>query len=386
MGTVLYLDAEQKPSGQPMKVPGICRYCATRGWQVATVYREPDHPRSLRERLPALLASHKPVGCIVESCWGDSLLPPSLFAGIPVVYIDYQGRPSLRRHGAGVVVCDNEAAVNMAFRELSVGLPPCYAAIPGVRMAPWSGIRIRHFRALCRKAGKPCHVFPGRRGESRAERCERLGVWVKTLPRSCAIFGANDLAACDAVRALAANGLSVPRDATVVGIDGRNPALDPLEEQVTTIRLDFEHAGHLAARMLGEPEAFPSERQVFGPLMALRRKSTTGRGRREPRIAEAVAMIRAEACAGLTAAVLAARFRGNRNHFEQRFREATGHSVLDEILHVRLEGVLSYLARRDMPISAIAAFCGFGSDIELRRLFRRRFGTSMRQWRKEHAR
>lgn len=116
--------------------------------------------------------------------------------------------------------------------------------------------------------------------------------------------------------------------------------------------------------------------------MVDRRKSTRGYGRREPRIMEAVEMIRREACDGLTAEALAKRFRGTRRLFDMRFREAMGHPPLDEIIHVRLERVLELLAQPDFPISAIADFSGFSSERELQKLFRSRFKTSMRDWRK----
>jgi transcriptional regulator GlxA family with amidase domain len=119
--------------------------------------------------------------------------------------------------------------------------------------------------------------------------------------------------------------------------------------------------------------------------MVVRRESTRGRGRREPFVLEAAEAIRREACDGLSAAALAVRFPVSRKHFERRFREATGHSVLDEILNVRLEQVQAYLLRRDVAIDAIAGFCGFGSEIELRRLFRRRFGMSMSEWRARNS-
>ncbi len=124
----------------------------------------------------------------------------------------------------------------------------------------------------------------------------------------------------------------------------------------------------------------------IGPLMVLRRKSTSGRGRHEPRILKAVEMIRAEACDGLTAAKLAARFDCSRRLFNMRFREATGHSVLDEILHVRLEKAFTLLAKTDTPIGAIPDFCGFRSYWALDFLFRTRFGMSMREWRKRNSR
>ena len=100
---------------------------------------------------------------------------------------------------------------------------------------------------------------------------------------------------------------------------------------------------------------------------------------------EAVEVIRRDACTGLTAAALIRRFTCSRRLFEIRFREAMGHSVLDEILHVRLAHAQTLLMRRDIPIGSIAELCGFHTQIELRKLFRSRFRTSLRKWRKDHA-
>ncbi|MBQ7190068.1 MAG: helix-turn-helix transcriptional regulator, partial [Kiritimatiellae bacterium] len=123
---------------------------------------------------------------------------------------------------------------------------------------------------------------------------------------------------------------------------------------------------------------------TIGPLLVVRRESTGGSGRREPYITRAVEIIRREACEGLTAAGLAARMPGSRRLLEMRFREAMGHSILDEIMHVRLEKVETLLAGTDTAIGAIADFCGFGSEVELRQLFRARTGMSMREWRKRN--
>ncbi len=121
---------------------------------------------------------------------------------------------------------------------------------------------------------------------------------------------------------------------------------------------------------------------LYGPLLVIRRRSTGGRGRREPWVLDAVEAIRREACGGLTAAALAKRFRCSRWLLEKRFREAMGHSILDEIQHVRLQRVQTLLEHTQTAIGAIAGLCGFGSEIELRHLFRRRTGMSMREWRK----
>ena len=62
-----------------------------------------------------------------------------------------------------------------------------------------------------------------------------------------------------------------------------------------------------------------------------------------------------------------------------------GHSVLDEILNVRLEKVFTLLSQTDTPIGAIADFCGFRSAIALKWIFRKRTGMSMREWRARNS-
>ena len=69
----------------------------------------------------------------------------------------------------------------------------------------------------------------------------------------------------------------------------------------------------------------------------------------------------------------------------RRYAGAVGHSVQDEIEHVRMERVFTLLRDTKTPISAVAALCGWRSDIALRWLFRRRTGMSMRQWRRENT-
>jgi len=222
----------------------------------------------------------------------------------------------------------------------------------------------------------------------------RLTEWAAALPNNVAIFAANDFTAVEMAIALHSRHRHIPKTATLVGVDGSPERHDIPTSPVpiTSVNVNFESAGFLAARVLAETlaargagERLETRTALFGPLMVERRESTRGRGRRERFILEAAETIRREACDGLTAAGLAARFPVSRKHFERRFREATGHSVLDEILHIRLEQVTAYLLRRDIAIDAIAGLCGFGSEIELRRLFRRRFGMSMSEWRARNA-
>ena len=383
--TILYINYHADEEKHRRKLAGIRRFARMREWAVTSVPPDESHPSCIR----SLLSRLHPAGCIVEYSRPRKALAPPLFAGVPVVWLDPSAPLTWR--GAATVVCDNAAVARTAFRELSSGLPSCYAAVPSHGMQHWSTERIDAFRALCDEAGVPCHVFPGivvRPGhvdDDLVRRRRRLAEWIATLPPRCAVFTANDYSAQDVAIAAREIGRSIPRELSLLGADGwMDDTGTGILPRVSSIQLDFELAGFVAARLLAEAMTDGDSTAAFGPLCVLRRDSTRGRGRREPLILEAVEIIRREATSGLTAAQLAARVPGSRKHFERRFREAMGHSVLDEILHVRLQAVMDLLSQPEPPIGAIADFCGFGSQVELRIVFRSRTGMSMRQWRKVH--
>ena len=236
----------------------------------------------------------------------------------------------------------------------------------------------------------------------------RLRPWVAALPPHTAIYAVNDAIARLVADAALAEGLRIPRDLTLLGTDNDPAFCETASPSLSSIQLDFERMGYLAAKMIGvmlgnlSREATLRPRSghlsgvaalnsaggnvtTVGPMLAMRRESTGGLGRREPHVIKAVEIIRGEACDGLTVAKLASRLPGSRSLLDIRFREAMGHSVFDEILQVRLERVFDLLRQQGTPISAIADLSGFGSLRALDKLFRSRFGCSLRAWRKRYA-
>ena len=221
--------------------------------------------------------------------------------------------------------------------------------------------------------------------------------------------------------AASAAGRAIPQDLTLIGVDN-NPAIcEGAAPTITSIQLDHERAGYAAAKAAGHATrdkrqatcgnarvspacpvshvacrsfsacrlsrvASPASPLLVSPLLAVRRESTCGSGRREPHILAAVEMIRREACYGLTAQDVIDRAPGSKSLFNLRFREAMGHSVHDEIEYVRFEKVFTLLAQTDTAIGAIADMCGYRSNIALHKAFRLRTGKSMSVWRAQNRR
>ena len=380
--TILYVDYSPGLEGDRLRLDGLRRYADGRGWRVETLEHGVCSALALRKALSRL----RPVGCAAE-CWCPGTAQrPALFGRIPVVYFSPPDRPGWR--AARGVVCDEKAVARMAFEELSAGNPSSYAVLSCWKRERWVRERIDAFRECCRAAGARCRVsyFTARSAAECPMRFRCMVPWAASLPPHCAVFAVNDCCARCAAKALARAGRAFPLTATLVGADGVEPPLIDrnLAAEVSSVRLDFELAGYLAAKAIGsfaDGGGRPSA-STFPPLLVDRRKSTRGYGRREPRIVEATEMIRREACDGLTAARLAARFPGTRRLFDMRFREAMGHSALDEILNVRMERAMELLARTDIPIASVAHFSGFRTELAFWKVFRRRTGTSPLAFRK----
>ena len=378
--TILYVDCNFVSGIDRKRLDGLRRYAAARKWRVETLEHKDCSPAALREAL----AKYRPIGCAAECCYPDTLLRPALFGGVPVVYFDPPDRPAWR--GVRAVSCDEAAVAKMAFRELSSTSPPAYAVVSHWKTDRWVRERIDAFRDCCRAAGTDCTVsyFPFKCDAEFEDCVGRMVQWVSALPRRCAVFAVNDQCAIAVAKAMAEAGRSFPRTMTLVGADGvwQPPWFEELAETISSVRLDFELAGFRAAQLLGGKVSSPhGGAESFPPLMVDRRKSTRGYGRREPRLLEAMEMIRREACEGLTVAKLAQRFPGTRRLFEIRFREAAGHTALDEIINVRLDKAMELLAHTDMPVTAISHFCGFNTRLDFWKVFRRRTGMSPLQFR-----
>ncbi len=363
--------------GQELKLAGIRRYCATRGWDVETVSRQSFST----DALPEMLRLRRPAGCVVEGINNEDVPPPRLFGKVPVAYLEC---PPEAAGDAPDILVDDDAIAREALRELSAGRPSCYAAVGSFRRQWWSARRIRAFsRAVAAETGHRCVAFPfSDVPESFEEYLCRLSRWIAALPVNCAVFAASDMIALRIVEVAGSVGRAIPGNLTLLSVNNHPEICEASTPPLSSIQLDLERMGFLAAQALCEAGAARRLRRVVGPLLAVRRKSTSGRGRHEKFIIDAVAAIRREAGRGLTAGALAARYPVSRRLFEMRFREATGHSVLDEIMHVRLEAVQAMLARSDIPIGAIADFCGFTSYLAMQKAFRKRTGLTLGEWRR----
>lgn len=82
---------------------------------------------------------------------------------------------------------------------------------------------------------------------------------------------------------------------------------------------------------------------------------------------------------------VARRFKVSRSLLEMRFRELQRESVYEAMLRIRLEEVKRRLRQTKDPIAQITADCGWKNPTPPKALFKRRFGVSMRDYRRHEG-
>ena len=179
--------------------------------------------------------------------------------------------------------------------------------------------------------------------------------------------------------------IDVPNELAVIGVDNDLKICERSNPTLTSILLDHERAGYLAAQLLNEKMVNPRRKvkgTTFGPVCICHRRSTFAYSRKDDRVAVALKLIRRNACDGLKAKDVILEMGCSRRLAELRFRETTGRSILEEILAVRIERAKHLLEHSSKSIAEVAKSCGYGSANALRKVFADETGKNPLAWRK----
>jgi LacI family transcriptional regulator len=249
----------------------------------------------------------------------------------------------------------------------------------------WSLLRGESFRVRIEEAGAACSVFAVNTSNSEERDAELLADWLRTLPKPVAVLAAMDSRAHQVVDVCAESGLRVPHEVAVLGIDNDELLCTGSTPTLSSIRRDTVACGFMAAQMLDRlMRKETRKRQVmrYGVSEIVTRDSTQPQATpTDPLAQRAREFIRINAGTPIGVPDVIRHLRVSRRLAETRFRAATGRSLLDEMQHARLERVERLLRETDLPLTEVCTRCGYRTDVHLRRLFKRRFGCSMRDYR-----
>lgn len=378
MDTILFITDLNSGSRIP-EIAGARDAAAGLGWHVEEI-----EVQRLAQPIADVLRYWRPVGCIIEG--SSNLLPPkSSFGTIPTVHIDPSDRDMENRRIFSVEN-DDAAISERAYRELSRTDCTAFAFVGWSRRIRWSRRRRERFAELLSAEGKTCHVLedPWTLG-NKNDFVIRLKPWIRSLPRPCGIFAANDDVASVVIDVCRELGIAIPGDISLVGVDDNPTVCDNLHPSLSSVRPDFRSAGRIAVQMLARRisggKSVAPEHIEYKPVRTTSRLSTRRLTVVGKKVSDALDLIRREACAGLKAADVVKAMGVTERLAETRFKSAVGHRITEEIANVRLERALELLSDPNQGIAPIANMCGWESDAYLKRIFKKRFGMTMREWR-----
>lgn len=170
-----------------------------------------------------------------------------------------------------------------------------------------------------------------------------------------------------------------------MGVDNRRDICEGGAPTLSSVEQDFETCGYLSARQLdrlASGEEMPKGRvEMFGVSQIVRRASTRHLVVCDGRVVRALEFIRLHAVDRITPPDVVAVMGCRRSYADQRFRECTGHTILEEIRNRRVELVKELIRRGDCDFASLYCYSGFSSMIDLRRVFKALTGQTLSQWR-----
>ena len=215
---------------------------------------------------------------------------------------------------------------------------------------------------------------------------------LSALPRPCGIMAYNDRVAREVINACNYAKLRIPEQIQIVGVDNQEDICENVQPRLTSIEPDFFGVGRLAAQRMEELLAKDQTQNhmTCGVQRIAERDTTRDLSGAARLVTSAEKLIHSHACQGLppspkglTVQSLAAALHVSRSLLEMRFSKVREEGVAVAIRRRKLEEVCRMLKETDLPIGEIAERCGFPAQTHLNALFRRTFGTTMREWRKE---
>ena len=303
---------------------------------------------------------------------------------LPTVFIDELSASTIERLPLCVFVNDDakEIAQSAAKHLMSCPGVRSFGFVPSRAPTRWSHDREAALAAELHQKKNLLSVYDGP-GDSR----EALGKWLQALERPSAVLAAFDDRARDVLEACRANEIDVPGQLSVLGIGNDEPICEMSVPALSSVDVDFEREGYIAARELQAMmlrRRAPARREILcGVKEVVFRASTSAMKTPAALVQRAKEYIDRHALEGITAADVVARLHVSRSLADLRFREVTGTSILEAILARRLGEVKRLLRETNLRISEIAARCGYRDANYLKNLFKKRTGMSMREWRRQ---
>ena len=236
------------------------------------------------------------------------------------------------------------------------------------------------FRARMKKAGYASVQFPPDKDFSDYHR--RLRAWLRDLPKPAAIMTVSDMRAADVINACREEGIAVPEQVAVVGVDDDLAQHEKCGMGISSVRHNCRLMGETAARELEflfrHPKRKGRPHEILIPVKDVVARESTARSLPAAKLVRnALDFIAANRMRNIGRNDVVAHLGCSLQLAELRFRQIAGTTIRMAIENARLEEAARRL--RSESVRQVAQEMGFTSANQLTRIYRRHFGKTITQ-------
>lgn len=365
---------------------GLSQYAKKHHWSVRIV----PIPELFDSNMLTRLEREGCDGFITSDLGSEDTIGFFLRSRTPLVVIGPQDSTLAKRKRSIAFVTLDDFAIGVYAAKflMSLGKFRTVGFLPSHIRNHCSILRQKGFSSACAHAGIPATAFDfATATDGSAEDISALGKWLESMPKPAAIMAVHDFRATNLLDAARQTKIRIPANLVVLGVDNDELLCDFTEPPLSSIAPDYVEFGTLAAQTLRKLLRVPDQMTATASSWHIvERESTTHITPSAQLVNNALEYINKHALKGISANDVVQHLKTSRRLADLRFKDATGMSILEKIISIRIAAVKAKLRISRAPIKKITAACGFASENYAKNLFKRKLGMSMREYRLRYNR
>lgn len=211
--------------------------------------------------------------------------------------------------------------------------------------------------------------------------------WLRAIPKPSGVLASDDRVAERVLAGCRLAGLNVPDDVGVLGTSNDELLCELTYPRLSSVALPTVEIGRQAAELLEtllRGRRLERNHRALPPLEVVVRASTDRLSTKDPKVAAAIEFIRAKGRQPIGTTQVAEAVAMSRRTLERRLAAATGQTVHQFLVEVRLRNAKQFLRHSDAPLSEVARHCGYLATSAFTRMFVASAGCHPEAYRKRY--